>query len=285
MAHVAMATDFPDSDAAVELGRLLGERLAWCHALRLWAWGIDQDRVDGTFKLEPERIAEIASYRGDPRRFVDAMITVGLLEQRPDDSLYMNGWRRNQEYFAKKRRMREYRKNQRERASGGADVPSEAPRDTPRVASRDTSRVPRSPSPSPSLKKEDGFSLGVDQVVAHYLQHHPRRAVQANKAANKIRARLKEGYSVQQLCDAIDGNAASSWHVENDHTHIDQIVSSAKKVDLFVGKLAKARDVDGDTHTSVAPMASPTPAERAASIEASRRAMGALNGAAPGVAP
>lgn len=146
MACVAVDTNFPDSEQAVRLGELLGERLAWCHAIRLWSWGIDQDREDGTLRLESKRIAEIASYRGDPDKFVAALIEVGLLVQRHDGSLYMSGWSRNKEFFSKKRRMRRYRDKQKSQQA----TPPETPIVTPQVTSRVTSKETHSPSPSPS---------------------------------------------------------------------------------------------------------------------------------------
>ena len=51
----------------------------------------------------------------------------------------------------------------------------------------------------------------VSKVVAHYQAHHPR-ARPGEKEKKLIRARLKDGYSVADLCRAIDGNHNSPHH-------------------------------------------------------------------------
>lgn len=75
-------------------------------------------------------------------------------------------------------------------------------------------------------------------VVNHYQTYHPR-AKPSEKERKLIRARLKDGYSAQDLCDAIDGNHLSPWHCgENEdgreYHALDLIVRSGDKVAQFI---------------------------------------------------
>jgi hypothetical protein len=51
----------------------------------------------------------------------------------------------------------------------------------------------------------------VEEVIAHYLQLHPT-AKPGAKERRLIEARLKEGFTVADLCAAIDGQHRSPWH-------------------------------------------------------------------------
>jgi 5-methylcytosine-specific restriction endonuclease McrA len=81
-----------------------------------------------------------------------------------------------------------------------------------------------SPSPKPSPKKPRApravsRSGGVDLVWAHYHKLHPRTLEACDdKQARLVTARLKEGFTAEQLCQAIDGYHRSPFHCgENDH--------------------------------------------------------------------
>ena len=51
----------------------------------------------------------------------------------------------------------------------------------------------------------------VDKVIRKYKQYHTRSRPGVKEKA-LIKKRLLEGYTVQDLCDAIDGCHASGWH-------------------------------------------------------------------------
>lgn len=79
-------------------------------------------------------------------------------------------------------------------------------------------------------------------VHEHYLAGW-HRVVSGTRApildrtrAGKIRARLAEGYSQEDLCRAIDGMWASEWHVENRRWDLELVVRDAKHVDQFLAK-------------------------------------------------
>lgn len=68
--------------------------------------------------------------------------------------------------------------------------------------------------PLSSENKNNGKSLvalRVDQVIEHYKVHHPHSRP-GEKERARIRKRLHEGYTVEQLLEAIDGCHKSPWH-------------------------------------------------------------------------
>lgn len=78
----------------------------------------------------------------------------------------------------------------------------------------------------------------VDLVIRHYQVHHPRYRGD-KKGRAKVRARLDDGFSVDELCKAIDGNHLSPWHCgENDtgqkFNSLCLIMRDADKVNGFM---------------------------------------------------
>lgn len=62
-----------------------------------------------------------------------------------------------------------------------------------------------------TLTEKERRDSPVQRVVAHYRGLHPSSRP-GDKDRQRIRARLKEGYSVEDLIAAIDGQHASPWH-------------------------------------------------------------------------
>ena len=94
-------------------------------------------------------------------------------------------------------------------------------------------------------KAKDKASLSSDaRTVFEYWQQqlgHPDAKFSEDRKG-KIVARLKEGTSVERLCQAIDGCASSGYHMgENDqgrrYDSIELIFRNAGKVDEFIGLL------------------------------------------------
>lgn len=50
----------------------------------------------------------------------------------------------------------------------------------------------------------------------------------------KIQARLREGYTVEQLWKAIDGCLGNNWNVERHHTDIELICRDGAHVDRYM---------------------------------------------------
>lgn len=78
----------------------------------------------------------------------------------------------------------------------------------------------------------------VDLVVEHYQKFHPQ-AHPDLKVRAKIKARLNDGYTAEQLCKAIDGCHLSPWHCGmNDNGRkyqgLELIIRDSTKVDQFI---------------------------------------------------
>ena len=72
-------------------------------------------------------------------------------------------------------------------------------------------------------------------VVSHYLTVHPLRKAgsAAYRAAGKA---LASGYSPVELCEAIDGNAADSWHRDKGKHELAYVLRNEGIIDNFRDK-------------------------------------------------
>lgn len=84
-----------------------------------------------------------------------------------------------------------------------------------------------------NIVKQDS---AVEQVADHYLGHFPKRKAQAKNCRAKIKARLKEGYTADQLCQAIDNMVENPYNAENGYTNLDLVVRNAAQVDKYLDK-------------------------------------------------
>lgn len=83
----------------------------------------------------------------------------------------------------------------------------------------------------------------VDAVIERYLSHHPR-AKPGRKERAKIRALLKDGFTVDDLCLAIEGCHKSPYHCgENEkgqkYQNLELIVRDSSKVNQFMALAEK----------------------------------------------
>ncbi len=96
----------------------------------------------------------------------------------------------------------------------------------------------------PADKNPNGATLPVRAVFEYWRQvmGHPQ-ALLDTKRSRAIAARIKSGYSVEQLKQAIDGCKASPWHQGQNERHqvyddIELICRDAKRVEAFIAKVA-----------------------------------------------
>jgi len=119
------------------------------------------------------------------------------------------------------------------------------------VLAFDTEALGLNPS---SLNPESIYTSGDARTVFSYWQKtlgHPGAQFSPERK-RRIEARLKEGYSVAKLCEAIDGCAASKYHMgENDsgtvYDSIGLIFRNAEKVEEFLQKLPKNKGGNKET--------------------------------------
>lgn len=97
-------------------------------------------------------------------------------------------------------------------------------------------------SPSKEEKRAREEREKILAVFAHYRTHHPKSFPDPKSDSpewKKIRARLRDGHTVEEICGAIDGNHRSPWHCgENDHGReyhaLELIVRNGDKVNQFL---------------------------------------------------
>ena len=115
-----------------------------------------------------------------------------------------------------------------------------------------SSRSDLSPkSPSKPNQSVDRNGDAVLDVFAHWQQvhNHPGAKLDDNRKRT-IKARLRDGYSVENLKQAVDGCKRSSWHMgANDrntvYDSLDLILRNAEKVDAFMELATSKRHAEG----------------------------------------
>ncbi len=109
------------------------------------------------------------------------------------------------------------------------------------------------PSPIPEIRETSVPDVGpampdrVREIFDHWLAcwkrvvggSNPPKLSDPRRA--KIRARLTEGYTVEQVKTAIDAMWGSAFHVENRHYDIDLVCRSSTKLDAFLAKTESAK--------------------------------------------
>lgn len=73
----------------------------------------------------------------------------------------------------------------------------------------------------------------VAAVLTHYRDRHPRTRPDTPANRRRIRARLAEGFTVAELCAAVDGNADDDWHRRIAKHGLSYVFASADAVDRF----------------------------------------------------
>jgi len=99
----------------------------------------------------------------------------------------------------------------------------------------------------PTLKEDQFLSSLADhikkeaiptQVVAYYREKHPGRGrgvVAGHKYYKMIEARVSEGFTLEELRLAIDGNLKDEWHKGNPAGHgLEYIFRNSAKVEQFI---------------------------------------------------
>jgi hypothetical protein len=79
--------------------------------------------------------------------------------------------------------------------------------------------------------------------VAGWQKHHPksgRKPILDGKRRRLVQARLRDGYSVDDLKRAIDGLWASEWHVDKAQTDLALVCRDAPHVDQFIARAPEA---------------------------------------------
>jgi len=132
------------------------------------------------------------------------------------------------------------------------DIPTVGRKKREKSKKRERSKKNRKGPGSGKPKTEEG--LAVYEVYEHWLSVMEKpRAFLTDARKRKILKRLSEGYSVQDLKDAIDGCRASAFHMgENErgtiYNDLELICRNGQKVESFIARLQHNRSQGGLTH-------------------------------------
>ncbi|HAV3583872.1 TPA: DUF1376 domain-containing protein [Acinetobacter baumannii] len=102
---------------------------------------------------------------------------------------------------------------------------------------------PPNGEPVPAEKPKENFKNEIQEVFEFWKVTFNKndRTVLSNDRKNKIKARLKEGYTSQDLKQAVIGCSKSSFHIEKNFTDIELICRSAKHVDQFLANAGSSQ--------------------------------------------
>lgn len=264
---IRVDVDYPTHPKTIRLARALGQEAPYV-LIRLWAWA-GKHRPRGDLGGLPDvDLEDAVKWTGKAGLLMSTLRDCRFIDG-PEMASTFHDWHDHNSYaataperhetavlggLAKKYGVRKARKILRNRRSavstGSASLeytlapspaPSPSPAPTPVVAD----------NPPTPLKGERRALNGVDaqQVFAHWQDgmNHPQSKLD-DRRKKKIMARFADGYSVEQLCAAIDGCKLSPHHMgENDkHTVYDDlelICRDASHVDKFIA-LAEGRGTD-----------------------------------------
>jgi hypothetical protein len=202
----------------------IGRRCGWNafetvgHLIDFWSWLTAQpvEEVDGgkTGVLVDIDVDALVDARVAPREMLNALILANWLkpgEHQGAPALLIPDWNSWLSRSAKARRskgirQREWRARQ-SRVDGGVDGRVDADVGAS-VDGADNKGEGRGKKKEGRGKKSEGkgsaASAAVGVVFHHYQQLHPT-ARPGQKERRLVEARLREGYSADQLCSAIDG--------------------------------------------------------------------------------
>lgn len=95
---------------------------------------------------------------------------------------------------------------------------------------------PPNGEPVPAEKPKENFKNEIQEVFEFWKVtfNKNNRTVLDNPRKSKIQARLKEGYTVEDIKAAIVGCSKSQFHIEGNHTDLTLICRDATKLDHFL---------------------------------------------------
>jgi hypothetical protein len=88
----------------------------------------------------------------------------------------------------------------------------------------------------------------IDRVIAHYRGVHPARRP-GEKDRKAIGKALTLGYTPEELCEAIDGNAADPWHRERSKHELPYVLRDNGLIDGFRERATRAAAEDDEAVT------------------------------------
>ncbi len=105
-----------------------------------------------------------------------------------------------------------------------------------RTPSRTPSRTEAGHRPDNYIGKGSKDNEGINYVLQHYGQTHRRRKVGDEKQVKLVGKWLAHGFTLEQLSQAITGNARDPWHAKIRKHGLDYVLRDADHINDFLDK-------------------------------------------------
>lgn len=235
-----------------------GDELAPVYVIRLWAHC--QNRKQSVFHLEKPNgnptvnpavtqrkpivnhaLKALCKYAGEAEKFVDSLVSAGFVEITSDGGGFeVVGWSRHNAQLVAAWENGARGGRPAKKPTGNPTVTHGKPNANPSETDKRREEKSREEKNEKPPKPPEGESVKsqVDCVASYYLSIHTRARV-GERERKLISARLKEGFSVEDLKQAIDGNHKSDYHSGVNETGkkyhgIGLIFRNAEKVSGFI---------------------------------------------------
>lgn len=220
-----------------KLARLLGVSVptAVGHLHGIWYWALDFAQDGDLRQYDPEEIADAALWEGDPRQFVEALVTAGYLDQT-DDGLSLHDWydyagrlmeqreARREQDRARKQRQRERQKAE---ARDGHTEVTEASRVTgdevtplpyltqPNQTEQNNTSTDTPPFPPAGEGADEGKKDAIEVRFAEFWSAYPKKV--AKQYALKAWKRLRPDAELhEKIMQAVNAQKRSEqWRRDN----------------------------------------------------------------------
>ncbi|HAV5710436.1 TPA: DUF1376 domain-containing protein [Acinetobacter baumannii] len=130
-------------------------------------------------------------------------------------------------------------KNESQDNPNESELNPEKPKETqikPKPSNQENNICPPNGEPVPAEKPKENFKNEIQEVFEFWKVtfNKNNRTILDNPRKSKIQARLKEGYTVEDIKTAIVGCSKSQFHIEGNHTDLTLICRDATKLDHFL---------------------------------------------------
>ena len=232
--HVALMLDIPEP-------QVVG------HLVFMWLWAID-NAEDGRLPKQPRVVERLVGWQGAPGALISAFEEAGWVESS-GDSLTIHDWddyagRLMQKREKDRTRKEEWRADQQSRNGTGTRTSHGRPTDVTVTAlvnsnsdSDSDKEEEREVEKEPDSGESGGHSLA-REIFGHWqtVMDKPKAKLTRDRRG-KIEARLKEGYSVEDCKQAINGCKESDWHMHPERNEtardITNILQTGSKLEGF----------------------------------------------------
>ena len=190
-------------ELAEKLGDINETGLAVGILVAVWIWGKDNADRDGRINTTNKNVlAKVISNitAADPKNAVEALISCGWIDSK-EDGMYLHDWSTWQGEWYK---LKDKREKDRQRKTKKDDADEAGPRDESEGEPAPEGEGDPPPVPAPPDKKTGLPRVNYTPEYEELWKAYPKRPNNSKVAGyNKYRARLNEGYTPDQLMEAV----------------------------------------------------------------------------------